>query len=132
MREASFFVGVLRRKERAGEVGMPAEALHLVGARVHGDGSIDCGLVQRFAVEARHTANSHWGVAQVLVGFRGFLLQRLQCGEWRGPGVQACALKTVEAHDLGYGGRRGEGGSVWCRSLASRLYVWRHGCGMRR
>jgi len=100
VREASLFVGVIRREERASEVGMPAEALHPVGARMHGDGRIDCGLVQRLAVEARHAANGHGGVAQMLIGFRGFLLQRLQCGEGRGPCVEACVFETAEAHDL--------------------------------
>ncbi len=100
MREASLFVGVIRREERASEVGMPAEALHLVGAKLHGDGHIDCGLVQRLAVEARHAAKGHGGVAQMLIGFGGFLLQCLQCGEGRGPCVEACAFETVEARDL--------------------------------
>ncbi len=100
MREASLFVGVIRREERASEVGMPAEALHPVGARLHGDGRIDCGLVQRLTVEARHAANDHGGVAQMLIGFRGFLLQCLQCGEGRGPCVEACVFEAVEAHNL--------------------------------
>lgn len=28
------------------------------------------------------------------------MLQCLQCGEWRSPGVKACAFETLEAHDL--------------------------------
>lgn len=100
MRETSVLVGVVWRKERAGEIGMPAEALHLISARLHGDGRIDCGLVQRLAVEARHSAHGHGDTAQVLIGIGGFLLQRLQGGEGRGPGVQACAFETVKAHDL--------------------------------
>lgn len=70
--EASVFIGLIGCEEGAGDFGMPAEALDFVGTRLLGDGRIDRGLIQRLAVEARHTANGHGGFTRVLIGFGGF------------------------------------------------------------
>ena len=101
MREARFFVFVVRREQGAGQIRMPADASYLIrGAGLHGDGRADGRLIQGVSVEAGYAANGHGRVAQMMIGRRGFFFEGLQGREDGHKCILALALKAVEALNL--------------------------------
>lgn len=101
MREARFFVLVVRREQGAGQIRMPADALYVIGgAGLHDDGRADGRLIQGVSVEAGYAANGHGRVAQMMIRVRGFVFEGFQRGEDGHKGILALAFETVEALNL--------------------------------
>ena len=86
--------------DRAGEVRMPADALHLRGAGVHAHGRVHGLLVERGVVVMDHAAHRHGSREQRLEQMGVFVeqgVERLHAGD---EGVFALAFEPVPALDL--------------------------------